>query len=81
MNGETARATKEELTSIIERIERLDAEKADIAQARKDILSEAQSRGYEPKPINLIIAERKREPSQVSEEQAIVELYKSALMP
>lgn len=68
-----------ELRAFIERIERLMAEKADIAEAEKEVFAEAKGRGYDVKIMRKIIAERKRDKDDVNEEQAILELYRSAL--
>ena len=73
------RATAEELRSFIERAERLDAEKADIARQRKEVLAEAKMRGYDTRAIRQIIAERKRDRDELAEEQAVLELYRAAL--
>ena len=73
------RVTADELRQFIERIERLDAEKADIAEAQKEVLAEAKGRGYCPKVIRKLIALRKRDAQDVAEEEAILALYQDAL--
>ena len=73
------KVTAGELRQFVERIERLDAEKKDIADQQKEVLAEARARGYDVKVLRKLIALRKREPSEVSEEEAILELYKQAL--
>jgi uncharacterized protein (UPF0335 family) len=42
-------------------------------------MAEAKSRGYDTKVLRKIIALRKRDPQDLSEEEAILELYKEAL--
>ena len=42
----TYRVTANELRQFVERIERLDAEKKDLAEQQKEVMSEAKSRGY-----------------------------------
>lgn len=71
--------TADELRQFIERIEQLDAEKADIAEQAKEVLAEAKGRGYDTKVIRKVIALRKRKPDDIAEEEAILDMYKSAL--
>jgi uncharacterized protein (UPF0335 family) len=73
------KVTASELRQFVERFERLEAEKKDIADQQKEVLVEARARGYDVKVLRKLIALRKREPSDVSEEEAILELYKQAL--
>lgn len=73
------RVTADELRSFVERFERLDQEKRDIAEQRKEVMAEAKFRGYDTKAINKIIAERRREPDDVAEEQAVLDMYREAL--
>lgn len=71
--------TAEELRQFIERIEQLDAEKADLAEQAKEVMAEAKGRGYDTKVIRKVIALRKRKPDEIAEEEAIMEMYKAAL--
>lgn len=73
------RVTADELRAFIERFERLEAEKADIAEQQREVMAEAKSRGYDTRVMRKVIALRKREPDDVAEEEAVLELYKSAL--
>jgi len=73
------RVTSGELRSFVERIERLDAEKKDIADQAKEVMAEAKSRGYDTGVLRKIINLRKRDPQDISEEEAVLELYKEAL--
>ena len=73
------RVTADELRSFVERYERLAAEKADIADQQKAVMAEAKGRGYDVKVLRRLIALRKREPDDVAEEQAVLDLYKDAL--
>lgn len=73
------RVTAEELRSFIERWERLQSEKAEIADQQKEVMGEAKGRGYDTKIIRKIIALRKRSPDDVAEEEAVLEMYKQAL--
>lgn len=75
----TYNVTADELRQSIERYEHLDAEKKDIADQQKDLLQECKSRGYDTKVLKKIIALRKRSPDEVAEENAVLELYATAL--
>ena len=73
------RVTAEELRQFIERFERLEAEKKDIAEQQKEVMAEAKSRGYDTKILRKVVALRKRDKDDIAEEEAVLELYKEAL--
>ena len=73
------RVTAGELRQFIERFERLEAEKKDIADQQKEVMAEAKSRGYDTKVMRKIVALRKRDKDDIAEEEAVLEMYKSAL--
>lgn len=75
----TYKVTADELRQFIERFERLDAEKKDLAEQQKEVMAEAKSRGYDTKIIRKVIALRKRDKDDIDEEEAILEMYKEAL--
>ncbi len=75
----TYRVASDELRSFVERFERLEAEKKDLAEQQKEVMAEAKSRGYDTKVLRKIVALRKRDPADISEEEAVLELYKEAL--
>ena len=69
----------DELRQFIERWEKLDAEKRDIADQQKEVMTEAKGAGYDTKVIRKVIALRKRKPDEIAEEEAIIDMYRSAL--
>ncbi|MBV1927505.1 MAG: DUF2312 domain-containing protein [Rhodobacteraceae bacterium] len=73
------RVTANELRSFVERIERLESEKKDIAEQQKEVLAEAKGRGYDTKVMRKIVALRKRDKDDIAEEEAVLEMYKEAL--
>ena len=73
------RVTADELRQFIERIERLDAEKKDLAEQQKEVMAEAKGRGYDTKVMRKLISLRKRDQNDIAEEEAILEMYKEAL--
>jgi uncharacterized protein (UPF0335 family) len=68
-----------ELRSFIERVETLEAEKAEIAEQVKEVMSEAKGRGYDTKVLRKVIALRKRDADDIAEEEAVLDMYKAAL--
>lgn len=69
----------EELRLLIERAERLEEEKKEIADDIKDVMAEAKGRGYDPKAIRKILSIRKKKKEEYQEEEAILEVYMQAL--
>ena len=69
----------DELRQFIERFEQLDSEKKDVAEQQKELMAEAKGRGYDTKVMRKVIALRKRKPDELAEEEAVLEVYKSAL--
>jgi uncharacterized protein (UPF0335 family) len=69
----------QELRQFIERYERLEAEKQEIADQQKEVMAEAKGRGYDTRVMRKVIALRKRDQNDVAEEEAVLELYKAAL--
>lgn len=79
---ETANATsfaKQQLKSIIERIENLEGEKAEINDNIKEVYAEAKGNGYDVQALRTIIKLRKMDPNEREEADAIVETYMQAL--
>ena len=69
----------QELRQFIERYERLEAEKKDIADAQKEVMAEAKGRGYDTKVLRKLVALRKRDANDLAEEEAVLDMYKAAL--
>jgi uncharacterized protein (UPF0335 family) len=76
---DTYSVTADELRQFIERAETLAAEKKDIGEQEKELFAEAKGRGYDTKVMRKVIALRKRKPDDIAEEEAIMEMYKTAL--
>lgn len=77
--ADSHRVAAAELRQFIERFERLDAEKKDIAEQQREVMAEAKGRGYDVKVLRKVIALRKKDPAEISEEEAVLDLYKEAL--
>ena len=69
----------ERLRTIIERIERLEEEKAALAEDIREVFSEAKSAGFDVKILRQVIRLRKLDSSDRQEQEAILDLYKRAL--
>ena len=77
--SDSYRVTAGELRQFVERLERLDSEKKDLAEQMKEVMAEAKGRGYDTKVIRKLVALRKRDKDDIAEEEAVLEMYKEAL--
>lgn len=75
----TASVAADQLRSIIERIERLEEEKKEVADQIKEVYLEAKSNGYDTKTLRKVVSLRKKNPEERDEEEAMLDLYLSAL--
>jgi uncharacterized protein (UPF0335 family) len=69
----------ERLIQLIERVERLEEEKAGLADDIRDVYAEAKSAGYETKIMRQIVKLRKMDRQKRQEQEELLELYKSAI--
>ena len=76
---QTESIAADQLKSFIERIERLEEEKAGIAGDIKEVYAEAKGNGFDTKVLRKIISIRKKDYAERQEEEAILELYMQAL--
>ena len=68
-----------QLRAFIGRVERLEEEKSTIADDIKDVYAEMKGQGYDVAAIRTIVKLRKKDQNERQEEEAILELYLSAL--
>lgn len=71
--------TNNQLKAYVERIERLEADKADLAEDIKQVYSEAKGSGFDVKILRKVIAIRKKPEAERSEEEALLETYMKQL--
>ena len=71
--------TGAELRQFIERVEHLEAEKKDISDQIKEVFSEMKGRGFDVKAVRAILKERRQNPDDVAEQEAILDIYRAAL--
>lgn len=82
INAEEARSdtvNSGHLRAFIERVERLEEEKSALVQDIKDVYGEAKSNGFDTKIIRKIVSIRKQDRDSRMEEEAILDLYLTAL--
>ena len=72
-------AAQGRLRSIIERIERLEEDKAAVANDIKEVFAEAKGEGYDTKVLRKVVRIRKQDKAKRQEEEAILDLYLSAI--
>ncbi len=70
---------KDQLKSVIERIEKLEEEKKAISDDIRDVYAEAKGNGFDVKALRAIVRLRKIEPTEREEQDAILETYMHAL--
>jgi uncharacterized protein (UPF0335 family) len=68
-----------QLKAIVERIERLEEEKKEVAEQIKEVYAEAKGNGFDAKTLRKVVALRKKPAEERSEEEAMLDLYMHAL--
>lgn len=68
-----------QLKAIIERIERLEEDKAAIAADLKEVFAEAKGNGFDVKTLRKVLRIRKQDTARRQEEEALLDLYLSAI--
>ncbi|MCP4933301.1 MAG: DUF2312 domain-containing protein [bacterium] len=71
--------TADQLRSIIERIENLEEEKANLTADIREIYSEAKGNGFDVKALRAIVRMRKKDDHERMEEEAVLATYMHAL--
>lgn len=69
----------EQLRQLVERVERLEEEKKNVAEDIKQVYSEAKSAGFDVKTIREIIKLRRVEASELEEQEYLLDTYRRAL--
>ena len=76
---QATRFAKDQLKSIIERIERLEEEKKTISDDIRDVYAESKGNGFDVKALRAVIRLRKQDPNERQEQETILETYMKAL--
>ena len=75
----TTSVAADQLRSIIERVERLEDEKKEVAEQIKEVFAEAKANGFDTKTLRKVISLRKKALEERQEEEAMLDLYLHAL--
>jgi len=75
----TTTVASAQLRQIIERIERLEDEKGQVAEQIKEVFAEAKGNGFDVKTLRKIVSLRKKDSETRQEEEAMLDLYMHAL--
>lgn len=78
-NSNVENVAAAELRNFLERIERLEEEKAAIASDVKDVFGEAKGRGYDTQALRTILKMRKKSKEEREEQEAVLDAYLLAL--
>ncbi|MEM9147164.1 MAG: DUF2312 domain-containing protein [Pseudomonadota bacterium] len=78
-SGEPTSFSAGQLKALIERIERLEEEKAEIAEQIKEVYAEAKAHGFDTKTLRKVVGLRKKDPDERAEEETILQIYLDAL--
>lgn len=68
-----------QLKSFVERVERLNEEKAEITEQIREVFAEAKGQGFDTKTMRKVIKVKAMDAAKRREEEALVDLYLSAL--
>jgi uncharacterized protein (UPF0335 family) len=68
-----------QLKAIIERVERLELEKAEVMEQIKEVYAEAKGNGFDVKVLKKVVRLRKQDKAKRDEEEALLDLYLSAV--
>ena len=77
--ADTETVARDQLRSIVERIERLEEEKKTIADDIRDVYAEAKGNGFDVKALRTIVRMRKQDADERAEAEAILDVYRAAL--
>ena len=72
-------ASAEQLTQLIERIERLEEEKRALMADIRDVYAEAKANGFEPKIMRQVVRLRSMDRDLLSEQDTLLDTYRDAL--
>lgn len=78
-NSGAAAIARDQLRSVVERIENLEAEKKAIAGDIKEVYAEAKGNGFDVKTLRQVIRLRKQDKAERQEQEALLDVYLNAL--
>jgi uncharacterized protein (UPF0335 family) len=77
--AEPAGIARDQLKSIVERIERLNEEKKALSEDIKEVYAEAKANGFDTKTLRTVIRLRSQDNAERQEQEALLDLYLQAL--
>jgi uncharacterized protein (UPF0335 family) len=69
----------DQLRAIVERIENIEEEMSELAEAKKDVYLEAKGNGFDVKIVREVIRVRKQDQKERDEQETLVEVYLQAI--
>ncbi len=69
----------DQLRSFVERIERLEEEKAALSSDVREVYAELKAMGFDPKTVREVVRLRKLDTNELQEQEALLDTYKTAL--
>lgn len=72
-------ATREKLQQFVARIERLEAEKSELAADIREVYSEVKAFGFDTKVMRKLVSLRKQDENERAEQEALLDLYWGAM--
>ena len=72
-------SAKDQLRTIVARIERLEEEKAALAADLREVYAEAKGNGFDIKTLRVVVRLRKQDLNERKEQEALLETYLHAL--
>lgn len=67
----------EKLRTFVSRIERLEEDKANVANDIREVYAESKANGFDPKIMRKVVQLRKIDSQKLQEQEALLELYKA----
>lgn len=77
--AEPAGVARDQLRTIIERIEKLEEEKTAITGDIKEVYAEAKANGFDTKTLRRVVQIRRQDSAERQEQEALLDLYLHAL--
>lgn len=79
MEGHNSGALPESLLEVVETIEGIESREADLREEKKEAYGEAKAQGFDVKVLRKVVAERRKDRDELSEEIAVIDMYRRAL--
>jgi uncharacterized protein (UPF0335 family) len=77
--SDTVGVAGDRIRSFVERIEQIETELKELAEAKKEVFSEAQGEGFDVKVLQEIIKLRKQDQDERDEHETLLDVYMRAM--